>query len=180
MPEYFYQLKIPKSRIAVLIGTAGEVKKQIEEETSTKINVDSKEGDVSITGKDGLSIFSAREVISAIGRGFNPNVARLLLKSDYAFEKVDLSERLISKSSMNRIKGRIIGKEGKCRRLLEQLSGSYITIYGKSIGMIGEPDNVILARKAVDMLIKGSMHSTVYRWLEKRRKELREKWVAES
>ena len=34
--EYGYGLKIPKERIAVLIGTDGETKKQIEESTKTK------------------------------------------------------------------------------------------------------------------------------------------------
>ncbi len=176
MAKYFYQLKIPKSRIAVLIGKEGEIKKQIESETKTKISIDSKEGDVSVVGEDGLSIYSAREVINAIGRGFNPNVALLLLKGDYVFEKIDITEHAGSKNAMTRLKGRIIGSGGKSRKLIEELSGSYLTIYGKTIGIIGEPENVALSRKAIEMLIKGSMHSTVYRWLEKKGKELRQSW----
>ncbi|MBI3033741.1 RNA-processing protein [Candidatus Woesearchaeota archaeon] len=175
MAEYLYQLKIPKARIAVLIGKKGEMKRQIESETNTGISVDSDEGDVSIKGGDGLSLYSAREVISAIGRGFNPNTARLLLKGDYVFEKIDISEHASTKSRFIRLKGRIIGAGGKCRRLIEELSGSYLTIYGKTIGIIGEPENVAIARKAIELLAKGSMHSTVYRWLEKRRKELKHK-----
>ena len=46
MVEYSYELKIPKDRVAVLIGMKGNVKKAIEEETKSKINVDSKEGDI--------------------------------------------------------------------------------------------------------------------------------------
>jgi ribosomal RNA assembly protein len=46
MTEYMYELKIPKERIAVLIGTKGEIKKQIEDATGTHIDVDSNEGDV--------------------------------------------------------------------------------------------------------------------------------------
>ncbi len=174
MPEFMYELKIPKGRIAVLIGTNGEIKKQIEEETNTKINIDSQEGDVSIVGDDGLGLYSAREVVTAIGRGFNPHTARLLLKGDHIFEQLDLSEAVNTKAQFIRLKGRIIGAGGKCRKLIEELSDVSMTIYGKTIGIIGEPQKVAIARKAIDLLIRGSMHSTVYRWLEKRRKQLRQ------
>ena len=36
MVEYSYELKIPKDRVAVLIGKDGEVKKSIEEDTKSK------------------------------------------------------------------------------------------------------------------------------------------------
>jgi len=49
--DYNLELKIPKERVAVLIGKNGEVKKELEEYTSAKIEIDSKEGDVKITGK---------------------------------------------------------------------------------------------------------------------------------
>jgi len=41
--EYSYELKIPKDRVAVLIGTDGEIKKKIEVETKTQIKIDSKD-----------------------------------------------------------------------------------------------------------------------------------------
>ncbi len=170
-----YQLKIPKLRVAVLIGKSGEVKRQIEEATHARLSIDSKEGDVTLTAEDGLDLYSAKEVVQAIGRGFNPNVARLLLKGDYAFEKIDLSEHAATKNHFIRLKGRIIGAGGKCRRLIEELTECHLSIYGKTIGIIGEPENVASARQAVGLLIKGSMHSTVYRWLEKKGKQIRER-----
>ena len=72
MAEFSYEVKIPKERVAVLIGIKGETKRQIEQATQVKMDIDSEEGDVVITGDDGLALFSAREVIKAIGRGFNP------------------------------------------------------------------------------------------------------------
>ncbi len=128
--EYNYELKLPKERIAVLIGKKGEIKKRIEEETKTEINVDSKEGDIIIKGGDALSLFNAREVITAIGRGFNPEIAELLLKGDYGLEIINITEFTgKSKSTMLRLKGRVIGKEGKSRRTIEELTECYITIY---------------------------------------------------
>ena len=171
--EYSYELRIPKERVAVLIGKKGETKKELEEETKTKIDVDSKEGEVRISGKDAISLFSLREVIRAIGRGFNPDIAKLLLKPDYCFELISLNEIAKNKSDMLRLKGRIIGAEGKSRKIIEELAECYICVYGKTIGIIGQSEEVAIARIAVNNLIKGSRHSSVYRWLEKKRRELK-------
>ena len=78
--EFAYELRIPKERVAVLIGKKGEVKRGLEHATKTKITVQSDEGEVNITGKDALLLYLAREIIRAIGRGFNPDVAQVLLK----------------------------------------------------------------------------------------------------
>lgn len=172
--NYSYTLKLPKERIAVLIGTKGEVKKDLEDATHAKLHIDSTEGDVTLTGTDTLGLFILREIVRAIGRGFNPDVAKLLLKADYVFELINLTEYSgKSKNQLERIKGRIIGAEGKSRRVIEELTETYVTIYGKTIAIIGLASNVTIARRAVESLIAGSMHATVYRWLERQRRELK-------
>ncbi len=172
--EYLYELRIPKDRIAVLIGKQGKIKKEIETETKTTIKVDSKEGDVFISGEDALGLYSCREVIRAIGRGFNPDLALLLLKADYCFELIDLKEYAgKSKDTLLRIKGRIIGSEGKSRRLIEELTGAHICVYGKTIGIIGLPESAPIAREAIEKLLKGSPHSTVYKFLEKKKRDMK-------
>ena len=171
--EYSYELKIPKERLAVLIGKKGEIKKRIEDETNSKIFIDSEEGDVRITGNDSLGLFSAREIIKAIGRGFSPEIALLILKSDYAFELLNISDYVgKSKKSATRLKGRVIGTEGKTRKHIEQITETNLSIYGKTIGIIGEVESVMLARRAVESILAGATHSSVYKWLEKKKKEL--------
>ena len=171
--EYSYELKIPKDRVAILIGKKGEVKRMIEKETAAKIFIDSKEGDVRLTGKDSLDLFSAREIIHAIGRGFSPEIALLILKSDYAFELLTISDYVgKSKKSATRLKGRVIGTEGKTRKHIEDVTETHLSIYGKTIGIIGEAEHVMLARRAVESILAGATHSSVYKWLEKKKKEL--------
>ena len=169
MVEYIYELKIPKERIAVLIGKRGEIKKQIEEQTKTQLEVDSREGDVIIKGDDTIRMYTAREIIKAIGRGFNPECALLLLKSDYCFEVININDFIKSKSQLNRVRGRVIGSEGKARKTVEELTETSISVYGKTIGIIGEPEKVSVARRAIESLLGGSPHSSIYRWLEKNR-----------
>tara|TARA_Y100000031_G_scaffold138235_1_gene163986 strand:+ start:105 stop:656 length:552 start_codon:yes stop_codon:yes gene_type:complete len=178
--EYSYEMKIPKERVAVLIGKDGEVKKGIESDTKTKIKVDSIEGDIFVQGKDALGLYSCRELVVAIGRGFNPDIAKLLLKNDYVLELINLNEFVgKSKGTMLRLKGRVIGKEGKSRKIIEELSEAYISVYGKTIGIIGLPENTSMAKKAVESLLKGSNHANVYKWLEKRRRELKRRRITE-
>jgi ribosomal RNA assembly protein len=170
--EFSYELKIPEERVAVLIGANGATKKEIEQETKCHLDI-SKEGDVTITGDDGLMLFTAREIVRAIARGFNPKAALLLLKPDYTLEIIDLKDVAgKSKNLMERLKGRVIGTGGKSRAEIERLTETNLSIYGKTIGILGEAGNVSLAREAVAMLLSGSMHKTVYQFLERKKKEI--------
>ncbi len=169
--EFSYELKIPQERVAVLIGKDGETKKEIEKLTSCELDIE-KEGDVTISGNDGLLLYTTKEIVKSIARGFNPKIALLLLKTDHALEIIDMKEIAgKSKNTMQRLKGRVIGKGGKSREEIERLSNTYISIYGKTIGIIGEEIQVSIARQAVAMLLQGSMHKTVFRFLEKKKKE---------
>ncbi|MBN2457754.1 RNA-processing protein [Candidatus Woesearchaeota archaeon] len=171
--EFMYELKIPYDRVAVLIGLRGKVKKEIEAATKTKLSIDSKEGDIFIKGADAIQLFTAKEVIKAIGRGFNPEIALQLLKQDVCFELILMDDFMKNKNQHARLKGRVIGKEGSSRRNIEELTETYICVYGKTIGIIGSPERVSVARRAVESLLSGSPHSTVYKWLEKQRRELK-------
>jgi len=173
--EFRQEIKITKERVAVLIGKKGEIKKKIEAVTKTRLRVDSDEGDIYITGEDGLGVYTANEIISAIGRGFNPDYAMLLLKGDYVYEQINMNDFTKTKSSLQRLKGRVIGTDGKCRKLVEELTECYICVYGKTIGIIGETSNVVVAKRAVESLLRGSQHASVYRWLEKQRHNLKKR-----
>ncbi len=168
--EFSYELKIPQERVAVLIGKGGETKKEIEEATKSELDI-SKEGDVIIKGEDGILLYTTKEIVKAIARGFNPKIALLLLKPDYALEMIDMKDIAgKSKNTLQRLKGRVIGKGGKSREEIERLTECNISIYGKTIGIIGEINQVATARRAVAMLLQGSMHKTVYQFLEKQKK----------
>jgi len=172
MTEYSYELKITKERVAVLIGKDGEVKKNLEKETKTRIQIDSKEGEIFIYGEDALGLYTCRELVRAIGRGFNPEIAKLLLKQEYILEILSLNEYVgKSNDAMIRIKGRVIGREGKSRKIIEDLTESHISVYGKTISIIGETEGASMAKRAVENLLKGSTHANVYKWLEKKRRE---------
>ena len=172
-------IKIPGDRIGALVGPEGTVKNVIERKLSVDLQVNSETGRVQITippeTKDPTVLFRAKEIVTAIGRGFAPDHAfRLLDDDEIIFEIIDLRETVgRSPSDLKRLKGRVIGKEGKTRRIIEELSEANISVYGHTISIIGYPDQSAIAREAVCMLIRGSLHGTVYRFLHKKRRELK-------
>ena len=172
-------IKIPVDRIGALVGPEGTVKNVIERKLSVDLQVNSETGTVQITippvAEDPTVLFRAKEIVTAIGRGFAPDHAfRLLDDDEIMFEIVDLRETVgRSTSDLKRLKGRVIGKEGKTRRIIEELSEANISVYGYTIAIIGYPDQSAIAREAVRMLIRGSLHGTVYRFLHKKRRELK-------
>ena len=170
---FSHELKIPKERVAVVIGTEGETKKKLEDNCSVKLDINSEEGDVFISGKDAFKLFTAKEVVRAIGRGFNPNIALNLLKGDIVFELINLKDIVKNKNHLMRLKGRIIGTEGKTRKIIEDLTMSSLSVYGKTVGIIGRAEYVSVAKESVEMIIKGSPHASVYKFLEMKRKTLR-------
>jgi len=165
-------VKIPVERVGVVIGREGSTKKTLEEELGVRLDVDSREGAVTVKseGLEKSDPLTAVRVVEAIGRGFSPRRAVRLLDEDSALELIDLRDYAgKSTNSMGRIRGRVIGVKGKSRRVIEELTDCYISVYGRSVAIIGSPMEVVLASEAVKMLASGSQHKTVYNTLQKAR-----------
>ena len=171
MKEY---IKVPLERIAVIVGPDGEVKQFIEEKSATSINIDSRTGDVEIDIKDPIKGLRIKDVINAIASGFSPEKVFRLFDDDLLiFETINLSNFAKTEKDLQRIKGRIIGSAGKTREIFENLTGVFISIYGKTISLIGYPEQNNVARVGIDMLLKGSTQKVVYNFLEKKTGELK-------
>jgi len=168
MTEY---VKIPEERLDLLLADKEKIKKLIENSTNTTLEIDSETSEIAIVEgkalKDPLATWRARDVVKAIGRGFEPEIALELLDPNKEFKKIDLAQYSgKSKNSLIRIRGRIIGKEGKSRKHIEDITSTHIVVYGKTVCVIGSIEQVHLAARAVDMLASGSMHGSVYKMLE--------------
>src|SRR3989344_5462263 len=136
-------VKIPEERVSVLIGTKGSTKRNIQRQTKTKIIIEGEE--VTIDG-DSINALDAENTLSII----------------------DLPK---NKATLKRVRSRLIGTNGKSRRNIERLTGTHISVYGKTVSLIGEYSNVEIAERAINKLIKGVSHRFVYEFLEAKQNE---------
>jgi ribosomal RNA assembly protein len=170
-------VRIPMDRVAVLIGPKGEVKRYIEDRTGVRLDIDSSDGSVVVhdeEAKDPFLGLRAADIVKAIGRGFSPEHAFSLLRDDFYLQVLDIAEYVgKTPSHVRRVRARVIGTDGRTRRLLEELSEAYISVYGDTVAIIGDEWSSEIARRAVDMVLSGSEHSSVYSFLEKMRRQKR-------
>jgi ribosomal RNA assembly protein len=170
-------LKIPMERVAILIGHNGVTKKNLEEKTGANIEIDSKSGEITINDnniKNPLDILTLVNIINAIGRGFSPENAFKLFNNDNDLFIFNIHDYVGKKEShIRRLKSRIIGKNGKTKHVLEELTDSEISVYGHTVSIISNFVNMDIIKRAIDKLLSGSKHYTVYKFVEINMKKLR-------
>lgn len=170
-------IKIPQERIGVLIGKNGSTRNEIEKISGIKLEIDSETGDVNFddtSPKDPEMPLKVREVVRAIGRGFSPERAYRLFDNGVYLEIIDLKDYTGKNSKrVKTIRSRLIGTRGKTRRLIEELSESYVSIYGNTVSIIGDYIQMEISRESIMMILRGNQHGTVYKYLERKRKDIR-------
>lgn len=182
MPDVIYRdyVQIPIERVGVLIGKGGSVKKEIEDAYGVKLEVESSTGRVCIELLESSSpanLLVVKNIVQAIGYGMNPERAlKIFSEEDAVLHVIDLKHLLgSSRNNLVRVKGRLIGERGKARKLIEELTNTTISISGHTVAIAGKLENVEIARRAIEMLISGSPHSVVWRYLYAIRRRLKKK-----
>lgn len=167
-------IRVPLERVGALVGKEGTVKAEIERKCGVALEIDGKTGEAKITFQPDALLesnpFKASDIVSAIARGFSPHRAFSLLEEEKLLSVMDLREYSgKSENAMLRIKSRLIGTDGKARRIIEELSGTQISIYGHTVAVIGDQDASRVAKEALDKLAKGGTHKATYEMLQKYR-----------
>jgi len=168
--------RIPQERIGVLIGEKGETKRRLEADTGVQVIVDSESGEVTIdesAAKDAFMVVKARDLVIAIGRGFSEERAWRLLDENTYFVVLDIKDYARTPARQRQVKSRLIGTRGKTRRIIEDLTGADLSVYGHTVAIIADDLQLPIAQEAVEMLLRGSEHKTVYRFLERKRASLK-------
>lgn len=148
----------------VLIGEDGATIAEIEDLVTVDLQVDGNE--VEIDG-DPLEELRAANIVKAIGRGFAPDRALRLLEDNSDLCVIDVTDYVTSENGKERLKGRVIGRGGEARKKIESDTDTEIAVYGKTVAILGNVQNVEVARQAVVMLLEGRSHATVYQYLER-------------
>ncbi len=169
--EFKTYLIVPKDRIGVLIGKSGKVREKIEKLTGVKLDINSKTGEVDILYDENSAenALKAKNIVQAIARGFSPENALLLASDDYYLVTVNIQDIVgKSRNALIRQRARVIGTQGKARKMFETLTGTKVSIYGKTVSIIGPLENVEIAKEGIVMLLNGTPHGDVYKHIQRR------------
>jgi ribosomal RNA assembly protein len=167
--------RVPEERVGVLIGTGGRTRRDIASRTGAEVRIDAKEGEIELAGPDTdpMAVLKARDIVVAIGRGFSPERAMRLLKENTFLGILDIkfTTGKHQKAALRRIRSRVIGSRGRARSRIEELSGCSMSVYGSTVALIGDEQQLERATRAVELLLRGSEHSTVFHFLARRRRD---------
>jgi ribosomal RNA assembly protein len=138
-------------------------KKRLEKLLEIKITNRGKE--ISIQGES-EDEYVAEKVIDALNFGFPFSTAMLIKKEDFIFEIINIKNHT-KRYDLERIRARIIGKNGKTLKTLNQLTNCYFELKDNYVGIIAHPEDLKNGQEAVISIIKGAKQSNVYGFLKK-------------
>lgn len=164
---------IEKEKIGIIVGKKGATKKFLEKELGVKIKISSS-GNVTIDGNT-LEAYLAFTILDAICFGFPVRQAIQLKDPDYSFEIIELKNFAKSKQRTKEIKGRLIGKAGKVKETIQHLGGIFLHVseVQNKIGVIGKIEDVLVAKEAIQALLRGAKHGRIFKWLEHKERYFR-------
>lgn len=154
-------IRVPKDRIRVIKDK--KAKEEVEKNLDVKLSF--QENAIEIDG-EGLNLYQAKNIVKAIGRGFSPERAFRLFNEEEELHIIELKG--FNDKKIKVIKSRVIGKNGRTRKTIEEYCGCLLSVYGKTISIIGKYNEVRKAEEAIDMLIRGVKHGSVYGFLKRK------------
>jgi ribosomal RNA assembly protein len=159
-------VRISEERIPAVIGKGGRTKASIEKWTSTHLDI----GDVvRIEGEDPIMVLKARDMVCALGRGFSIQQAKRLLEEECVLHVLSLNNE--SRKKRERLIARAIGSEGIVKKRIEEESGAIVCISGKTLSLIGTPEQLRPAEKAVEEILLGKTHAWAYKAMRMRKEK---------
>ena len=149
---------------AKMLRSKKEWIEKVEKLSNCKISLEDQE--VVIEGEDPLIVLRVKEVFRALNRGFDLQSALYLLDESFFLEIINVKDYGKTRNRRIELKGRVIGKKGTIKKMIEELTKTKISVHGNTIAIIGQWNNLLLAKKAIEMILEGKMHSTVKKFLE--------------
>ena len=170
MTTYKEYLFVPKHRLGSLIGPRGAFRRKIEKESGAKLEI-FKDGRVNVvrtSETDPVLAMKAEDTVRAIAIGFKPKQAILAMKPGYELKVIELKDEVRGVKGLLRQRARVIGKMGKAKKRVADLTGTHIAVDGNNVGLLGPSLGVEEAAEAVLGLVHGSPHGHVYKRIKER------------
>ncbi|NOQ56190.1 MAG: RNA-processing protein [Nanohaloarchaea archaeon] len=159
-------IKIPEARIGLVIGEGGKVKKELQKSFGAKLTIN-EDGTIEITSDDGLNVYKLKKAVEGIARGLSLDIVLSLCDDAYDLDIINLADVLgKNKNAINRYKSRLIGTDGRIKKIIEKKTDTDIAVHGHKVAILGKYDDVANAKSAVEMILQGNDFKTVFAVLD--------------
>jgi ribosomal RNA assembly protein len=138
-------------------------KRAIEQQLGVKVSVSGKT--VSLDGS-AFDEFVASRVVEALALGFTLKQALTLRDEDRVFRRIHIRD-FTRRKELRDVRSRLIGREGKTKRTIEEISDCDVIISESDVGIIGGAAEVESAMQAAINIIRGTKQANAYRYLER-------------
>ncbi len=138
-------------------------KSELEKSLNIEIKIQGRK--VEIKGS-ALEEYEASIILDAINSGFSAKKALLLKDESKIFRTLNIKD-FTKKKNLEEVRARIIGKDGKTKKTIENIADCDITIRDNTISIIADSESIEELITAITSLIKGTKQSNTYRYLEK-------------
>lgn len=135
------------------------------------VKITLKENVVTIKSESAMSALLVKNAIRAFNRGFDAKTSLLLLDDNYDLAVINIGDYTGSQKRQTELKGRIIGSRGIIKKRLSKTTSCYIKILGKTVSIIGNYQNLQLAIEAIEMLLNGAKHDSVFAMIDRKKLE---------
>lgn len=112
------------------------------------------------------SEFLAEEIVTAIDFGFDSEDAILLKNDGFLLKFIDIKDNT-NRNNLKDVRARIIGREGRVKKAIENLTGAVLVIKDNTVAVIVDDLHLDTTTQAIKTLIHGTKHGTVFSYLER-------------
>jgi len=141
------------------------IKARAKLERILNVKITNRGTEVNIVGKP-EDEYIAEKVIEAMNFGFSFTHAIEISEQDFLYEVMNIKD-YTTRRDLVRIRGRIIGTDGKTLKTLSDLTDCHMEMRDNEVALIGPPETIENAREGVISIIKGSKQSNVYSHIER-------------
>ena len=159
-------VRLAEDRIPAVIGKGGRTKALIEKWTGVHLDISDV---VRVEGEDPIMVLKAKDMVTALGRGFSVKHVKRLLEEECGLHVISLGGEKPKKRE--RLLSRVIGNGGVVKKRIEEESGALVCVRGKTLSIIGKPEEMHPAEKAVEELLLGKTHAWAYKAMRMRKEK---------
>jgi len=152
-----------KTLVVENLRRAKKAVREIESKIKVKVHFS---GDKAFINGNAVDEFTAFKIMRAFDFGFDIGDAMLLKNDDFCLEFICIKEHT-KRKNLKDVRARVIGKNGRAKKTIENLTGSVIAVKNNAVGIICDSEHLDSAIQSICSLIQGAKHGNVFSYLEK-------------